>query len=402
MPTNKADVFNAHALELMRAGDYPSAYRYLREALRQTPDDMHSLNNLASTLKQLGRESEALPIYKRLTVEHPEFKAPFNNLAFSYLRLSRYAEGWKMYRHRLDANKKLMDQMNPLTGRPLHSEPMASLDGLGGKDLIVVPEQGLGDELFFLRFLPILLKLAPSARAFYAPSVKMFPVARKLDLPALLTDMSFSGVPKGNAVAVPLGDLPLLCGHDGSWFPPSLRLKSEAVYSTTPDHLDRCVGVTWRAGNRELVHRGGISKAVPPEELGWALRDDPRRIVVMQRNLHPTELAAFKTGLGHERVEAFEHDAMPAGKELMAIVVRLASLDAYVGVSNTNMHMLAALGRTARVLVIHPAEWRWPIAGESASPWFPGFKLYRQSVLGWENALTYLHDDLALDHAHVG
>ena len=390
MPTTSADVFNAHALELMRMGDYHAAYRWLREALHQFPDDMHSLNNLASTLKQLGRESEALPIYERLTREQTAFMAPFNNLAFSYLRLSRYTEGWAMYRNRLIANKRLMTQENPVTGRPLNADPLPALTDLAGKDVILVPEQGLGDELFFLRFLPVLLKLAHPARVFYAPSVKFFPIARGLDAPMLLTDMSFSGVPKANAIVVPLGDLPLLTGHDGTWFPSSLRLKDRPQPPLQP-----AVGVTWRAGNPELVHRGGISKALSPEALGWALRDDPRRMVVMQRNLQPSELDAFKKGLGHDRVDVFESDKLPAGKELWAIVDRLATLQSYVGVSNTNVHLLAALGRVARVLVIHPAEWRWPVKTDHFSPWFPGFSLYRQTVLGWEAALTRLHDDLA-------
>ncbi|MDH3435828.1 MAG: glycosyltransferase, partial [Betaproteobacteria bacterium] len=71
-----------------------------------------------------------------------------------------------------------------------------------------------------------------------------------------------------------------------------------------------------------------------------------------------------------------------------------ALADEYVGVSNTNMHLRAAAGRTARVLLPCPAEWRWMAAGAS-SPWFPGFSLYRQSPDGdWSAALAKLGDDL--------
>lgn len=407
MASSNADIFNANALQLMRAGDYHSAYRWLRQALAADPDDRHSLNNMASTLKQLGREAEALPIYETLTEKHPDFLAPFNNLAFSYLRLSRYEEGWKMYRHRLAANKGLMDHRNPVTGRLFNEEDLPAIHDIAGKDLIVVPEQGLGDELFFLRFLPHLIGTALVGRAWYAPTPKFFPVARSLDIPSTLTDMSFAAVPKDNAVAVSLADLPLLCGHNGMWFPPSLRFNDwvdTAYYALRDDERKKddfqpSIGVTWRAGNRELVHRGGISKALDPEAVGWALRDDPRRVVVMQRGLHPKELDALKKGLGHDRVDVFEQEKLPAGKELLAVCARLSGLDAYVGVSNTNMHLMAALGRTARVLVIHPAEWRWPVKEERSSPWFPGFTTYRQTTLGWEAALTALHDDLASEAA---
>lgn len=399
MLTSSTAVFNAYALELMHAGEYQQAYRWLREGLRQNKGDMHSLNNLASTLKQLGRETEAVPIYERLTAEHPDYMAPFNNLAFSYLRLSRYTEGWLMYRHRLIANKDRMNHLNPVSGRPFYSEGLPTLADLAGKDLIVAPEQGLGDELFFLRFLPRVLTVHGASRCWYAPSIKLYPLTRRLNLSATFTDLSFAVVPKGNAVAVPLGDLPMLAGHGGEWFPPSLQLEQNGVSGWRPQAGP--IGVTWRAGNRELVHKGGISKFLPPEGLGWALRDDPRSVVVMQRNLHEKELEAFKKGLGHDRIEVFDSDKLPAGKELLAVCKQLADLNDYVGVSNTNMHLFAALGRTARVLVIHPAEWRWPVKDEKSSPWFPGFSLYRQNVFGWEKALTELHDDLALDHQRL-
>jgi len=72
----------------------------------------------------------------------------------------------------------------------------------------------------------------------------------------------------------------------------------------------------------------------------------------------------------------------------------MALLDDYVGVSNTNMHLRAASGRPARVLVTHPGEYRWQVDGEH-SPWFPDFQLYRQAVDGdWQGAFTELSSDI--------
>jgi len=71
-------------------------------------------------------------------------------------------------------------------------------------------------------------------------------------------------------------------------------------------------------------------------------------------------------------------------------------LDDHVGVSNTNMHLLAGLGRSARVLVPYPAEWRW-LRREGRSPWFPAFPVYRQAQSrDWSHALHSLRTDLGL------
>jgi len=69
-------------------------------------------------------------------------------------------------------------------------------------------------------------------------------------------------------------------------------------------------------------------------------------------------------------------------------------------VSNTNMHLRAALGRTARVLVPLPPEGRWGSSGE-VSPWFPGFAVYRDTA-GWDAALERLRADLAKAHGREG
>jgi hypothetical protein len=58
------------------------------------------------------------------------------------------------------------------------------------------------------------------------------------------------------------------------------------------------------------------------------------------------------------------------------------------------MHLRAGTGRPARVLVPRPAEWRWMISG-SESPWFPGFRVYRQRPDGdWRPALERLAQHL--------
>ena len=88
------------------------------------------------------------------------------------------------------------------------------------------------------------------------------------------------------------------------------------------------------------------------------------------------------------------HDFSAWNEELESMLALLALLDEYVGVSNTNMHLRAAVGKGARVLVPTPAEWRWRQSGRQ-SPWFPGFSIYRQSLQGrWNAALVELARDL--------
>jgi hypothetical protein len=88
------------------------------------------------------------------------------------------------------------------------------------------------------------------------------------------------------------------------------------------------------------------------------------------------------------------HDLSVASEDLEDMLALLSLLGEYVGVSNTNMHLMAGVGRTARVLIPHPPEWRWTVR-EGESPWFPGFETYRQQADGdWTPALGRLARDL--------
>lgn len=380
-----ADLLNAEGFAAMLDQDYTRAAVILRRAHKLDAANPHVRNNLATCMKQLGREDEAIALYEGVIRDHPEFLYALNNLAFSYLRKGRYTEAWRLYHHRRAAHLKVATVHNPLTGKPFLGEP---LPDVRGKTVLLALEQGIGDELFFLRFLPRLLDLGP-ADVWYAPGLKAYPLLAKMGLPCTLTDASFCQAPRENAVAVPIADLPLLTGHDGTWFPPPLQLPGYEYTVREP----YAVGVTWRAGDRELVHRGGMSKQCPPFELGRALRDVDMHPVVMQRNPGADELEAFADGIGHSDFTVYKRDKLPSA-EMLALAERLSTLTDYIGVSNTDMYVLQAMGRTARTLVIHPPEWRWFGPQAEESPWFPGFRRYHADVLGWDDALAALAADL--------
>jgi hypothetical protein len=88
------------------------------------------------------------------------------------------------------------------------------------------------------------------------------------------------------------------------------------------------------------------------------------------------------------------YDLSPLNEDLEEMLAVLSLLDEYVAVSNTNTHLLAGLGKTGRVLVPYPPDWRWMLQGDE-SPWFKGFKIYRQMANGdWSMALEQLQTDL--------
>jgi hypothetical protein len=113
-------------------------------------------------------------------------------------------------------------------------------------------------------------------------------------------------------------------------------------------------------------------------------------VLVLQRLPAAGEIDTLSKVLGRRA-----HDLSALNEQLLEMAAVLALIDEYVGVSNTNMHIRAGVGKSARVLVPFPAEFRWRDEGR-ATPWFPGFTVYRQPPSrDWALALGDLSNDLS-------
>jgi hypothetical protein len=291
---------------------------------------------------------------------------------------------------------------------------------IAGKRILVLREQGIGDELSFLRY--ALQLRARGASVTVRATAKIASLIARSDC----ADKVLAG---DDAPAPPI-DIQLLCGdlphalHEvmrsatnqpmtasfhcrdfkfriGAYFPdppPTLRIpvlqdaatavrKRLQHYGPPP-----YTGITWRAGTAARDQIGAdwvLSKELPLPELAQALRECPGTLLALQRHPAPGELDQLAA-----TADKPVHDCTDLNDDLEQMLALLAAIDDYIGVSNANMHLRAATGRNARVLVPNPAEWRWMADGGS-SPWFPGFRLYRQTLDGrWDQALIALANDL--------
>ena len=361
------------------AANLASAYREQGAAARSREllerhasriDAEHLAVALAACDLALEGPSAAIRRLSAAVASHPEWVLAHDALAQELLAAGEWREGWKHYgsRHRLRGP--------------------SSLSRLEGPSVLLRGEQGIGDVLFFLRFLPLLRLRGVSASL--ACERKLHPILRGLDVRE----------PEAGDEGVWIGDLPALLGCEET--PPAWPLEvGDAGRAQGRERLAELgpgpyLAVTWRAGTdtgrgREFgAERMQLSKAVPPAALGAALRGWPGTVIALQRGARADDAAQFGRALG-----AAFHDLSALGDDLPALLAVLAGIDEYVTVSNTNVHLLAGLGRTARVLLPWPVEWRW-MRRDGDSPWFPGFAVYRQPpTRDWTEPLERLRRDVS-------
>ncbi len=363
---------------LTELGDAEAAIALLAGAVAAEPADEWLPIQLARSLLAAGRGDEGSQVLRAAAERMPGSAQVRRAHGAALLAAGRFAEGWAEYRHRAvvgDQSRSALPEVLPedLTGRELH----------------VVWEQGLGDVLFFARF------LAPARRR-GARVVAYVP-------PALAALFSRSGWVDEVRVAdratvddaLYFGDLPYALRSDDAAAPAPLAAPADAQ-----DRWRAALGaagpapylaVAWRAGTDftagpELGRNlQALSKSVPVDAFAPALGAWPGTLVAVQRAPRAGELEVLARASGRPVL-----DAVRANADLEDMTALLAACDAYAGVSSTNVHLLASLGRPAAVVVPFPPEWRWMHDGET-SPWFPTMRLLRaRPATPWRASLDGL------------
>jgi hypothetical protein len=196
-----------------------------------------------------------------------------------------------------------------------------------------------------------------------------------------------------------LGDLPHLLRASYLPIPDPVRFdplpERVAAVAARTHGLERpLIGLTWRAGTGPGPgDRNVLYKEVPFKKFLSMAQALPGTLAVLQRGPKPEELERLMEVCGPRVV-----DFSGLNADLEAMLALLAQLDDHVGVSNTNMHLCAGLGRGARVLVSRGIEFRWMAEGIE-SPWFRGFAIYRQALGGdWSDTLKAVGADVRREH----
>lgn len=358
----------------------------LRRALVLVPGQPDALATLSLALKAQGDFAGAERAARAALVARPGHVEARINLGYALLAQGKFAEGWEAYSARPHALINLRDPGVAVTVPHQAELPVTPTA------IIVHGEQGLGDTLFFLRFVPKLRGLGH--RLAFWGDARLHPLLSRCGLFEHL--LRPEAMPGPGLVLLWAGDLPHLLGAtQPSEFPPPLPLavapaRLEALRARLAEWGPApYVGLTWRAG---IAPRGRVvlAKQVDPALLGAALAHVPATFVSLQRGARPEELQAAGVALG-----ATLHDAGFVNDDLDDALAMVALLDEYVGVSNTNTHLRAGVGRAGRVLVPWPPEWRW-LKGPGRSAWFAVLAVYRQAPDGdWSAPLERMRDDLA-------
>ena len=368
----------AHALWL--ADEPLAALAAVGRAVSLAPDEPLPQRNLGNILRDLNRYEAAETAYARaMALEgHSEPLSAWNR-SQTLIGLERYEQAYALAERRLE----LGDFEGWRTDPCWQGWSLTTQRAQPGRTVQVWSEQGLGDTLQYVRWIPLLLQrgqavqlvveacLCPLLREGLAWAGNGLEVRSKEELvggaPMPHCHGSLLSLPWLLGKAPATGSQPYL--RSPHWDPPARTARSSLR-----------VGLVWASGRKlgePFMAREYRRRTLPKQHL-LALLDGLTACAKRQGKA----LALESLQLGDDRLMAAAWSGgfaaeLPPEADFGATARRIASLDLVISVDTATAHLVGAMGHPGWVLLPWGSDPRW-LRQRGSSPWYPSLQLLRQ------------------------
>lgn len=361
-----------------RLGKTDEAIAEARRAIALKSDYAEAHMNLASALTDAERHIEATTAMMRTLQIRPDYAEAHYNLAIQLLLHGDFERGWKEYEWRT--------RMKSPVGSREFAKPMWDGGDLGGKTILLWGEQGLGDVIQFVRYVPQLLERGAKV------ILEVFtPLARLFQHSADGVKIAVTGQPLPPFdVHFPLLSLPLAFGTTMGTIP------GRTPYLAAPAELVRTWGRRFNESGRSL--RVGLV---------WAGRSN--HINDRNRSMRLNQFTSLKdiAGASFYSLQKGPPRSQIAGGAFPGLIdwtdklddfadtaALVANLDLVITVDTAVAHLAGAIGKPTWVLLSTPPDWRWMLK-RSDSPWYPTMQLFRRHRAGdWDGVMAIVAEAL--------
>jgi tetratricopeptide (TPR) repeat protein len=365
----------------------------LRRAIALRPSDASAYNNLGLVLQELHRHDEALAVLDLGLALAPQDAEIAYSRATGLLLQGRFEEGWPAYDCRFRIGQAggslgIFERRTPWRG-----------EAAGGRTLMLMAEQGMGDTIQFVRYVPMMAERG--MRIVVAAQAPLLPLLQTL-----------RGVAEGQVQIInqignyppydlhcPMLSLPFAFATNLETIPaPNAYLAvpeaSAARWSADPlaegeDRGRLRVGLVWGGNPR---HVNDFRRSIPLAVLAPLFRVPD----VTWFSLQIGERAEEQHTLPQELLPSEGMtDLAPRITDFAETAVAIAQLDLVICADTAVAHLAGALGKPVWTMLPRAPDWRWLRAG-SRSPWYPSMRLFRQDArCQWRQVAGDLTEALA-------
>jgi len=334
-----------------------------------------ALVNRGSALRYLGRTDEAMASFEQAVALDPEMPEAHWNKALLQLALGDYPNGFAGYEWRWRGATELAPRG--------FTQPQWRGEDIAGKTVFLHAEQGYGDSIQMLRYLPlvkargarVVLELPDSLMPLLGPHADGVTVLnRGTPLPPF-------------DLHCPLMSLPLAFGTTIDSVPAEVPYLFAPERSHVTSRLPRQglrVGLAWSG---KPSHKNDHNRSIALQSLAGLVALQGTSFVSLQREYREADLPVL-AGLPVTRLDDVIHDFADTAAAIDA-------LDLVIAVDTAVAHLAGSLGKPLWLLLSHIQDWRWLCERED-SPWYPTARLFRQGADGaWDPVIARVTQTLA-------
>jgi tetratricopeptide (TPR) repeat protein len=372
-----AEIHNNRANALLDLNRPDEALASLDHALTLKPGYTEALVNRANALRDLNRSQEAIESCDAAIATNPELAEAHWNKALEQLLLGDFDHGFANYEWRWK--------------RPGHAPrdfgvPQWRGEDIGSKTVLLHAEQGFGDTLQFVRYVPLLA--ARGAKIVLEVPDSLRPLLGAID--GVVAIISRDRPHPDIDLHCPLMSLPLAFGTTLETVPadiPYLRAPADRIEvwrTKLPASGKFRVGLVWSG---KPSHRNDHNRSIAFERLAPLLAQNDVDFVSLQREVRDTD----KTML--EKYAVLQPDLDTADFADTAAVID--ALDLVIAVDTAVAHLAGAMGKPLWLMLPFSPDWRWMLNCDG-SPWYPTARLFRQPrIADWDSVIAGLREALA-------
>jgi hypothetical protein len=376
---DNADAHYNRGTVLYRLGRHDEALANYDHAVALKPDHVVAHNNRGSTLCKLGRYDEALSSYDRAIALNPRHAKTLQNRALVHLLFGDYAKGLEAYELRRRGEIVHRPGGATINKPPRSTHPQWRGEDLAGKTILLHVEQGLGDSLQMLRYLPWVKEKA--AHVILESPRELWPVLGPLADGLTLVPIYAS--PPRVDWQCPWLSLPLAFATRLNTIPAQVpyltapRERMAAWRARLPHSAKRRVGLVWSGSPRNENDR---ERSIAIERLAPVLAVPGISFVSLQKEYRTQDLTAL-SDLPIERID----EALADFGETAAAIEQC---DVVISVDTSVAHLAGSLAKPVWLLLPRAPDWRW-LLDRADSPWYPTARLFRQPRIGdWDSVIA--------------
>ncbi|BCK77655.1 flbA protein [Acetobacter aceti NRIC 0242] len=356
---------------LIRIGAFQACADIIEATQLQFPDiALSMLNEYGIALIALNRSREAQSAFREYLRLRPDVRTVQYNLSHALLKDGQYEEGWKLAEF-APAEFKQEDAKNPWKG----DFPIK------GKTLLIYGEQGLGDMLQFLRYIPylkglganIILSIPENLRRI---SQSSFHTIKIIGEDFSNTDYDFSC----SLLSLPLALAPQI-GYEIPSFTPYLTPSQNDIdkFSLILKEKTKIrVGLVWSGENRP---RHGLN-----------YRNRSASLNMFSKIINIENIDFINLQLGNPQKELLEwhgkeiFDPMNNVADMEDTAALIFNLDLIISVDTSVAHLAGALGKPVWMITRSDCCWRW-LEDREDTAWYPTMRIFRSQPGSLQHAI---------------